>query len=86
LLLGAGLAEEVGFGFLEQNQLERADNPTKAFLQEWGNRFDLSYPPTLGSLVDCLAILGREDVLTDCTQAMRKYSLSVSIHRISVID
>ncbi|XP_048727057.1 myeloid differentiation primary response protein MyD88-like [Ostrea edulis] len=59
-----GLAEIVGFGFLEIKDFERQKNPTDELLTEWTNRPDLS--PTVGKLWDYLVELGRFDVLQDC--------------------
>lgn len=59
-----GLAEMVGFGFLEIKEFERQKNPTDELLTEWTNRSDLS--PTIGRLWEFLVELGRLDVLEDC--------------------
>ncbi|XP_061180781.1 myeloid differentiation primary response protein MyD88-like [Saccostrea echinata] len=59
-----GLAEMVGFGFLEIKDFERQKNPTDELLTEWTNRPDLT--PTIGKLWDYLVELGRFDVLGDC--------------------
>ncbi|RUS86527.1 hypothetical protein EGW08_005719 [Elysia chlorotica] len=59
-----GLAELVGFDGVEIKNFERVDNPGKAVLDEWMKRPELD--PTIGHLVKLLAVLGREDILTDC--------------------
>ncbi|XP_022332088.1 myeloid differentiation primary response protein MyD88-like [Crassostrea virginica] len=59
-----GLAEMVGFGFLEIKEFERQKNPTDELLTEWTNRPDLA--PTIGKLWEFLVELGRLDVLQDC--------------------
>ena len=51
---------------LAAQNFERVDNPGKVVLDEWMKRPELN--PTLGQLVKLLAILGREDILTDCQE------------------
>ncbi|XP_041372058.1 myeloid differentiation primary response protein MyD88-like [Gigantopelta aegis] len=59
-----GLAELVGFCYLEIKNFARDRDPTAALIDEWSSRSNLN--PTLGRLVDYLGQMGREDVLTDC--------------------
>lgn len=64
-----GLAELIGFEFLEQKHFERTKDPTDSVLQEWGNRPE--FQPTIGKLVEYLGKLKREDVLEDCQENIR---------------
>ncbi|XP_041371852.1 myeloid differentiation primary response protein MyD88-like [Gigantopelta aegis] len=59
-----GLAELVGFDYLQQQNFALDGNPTIKLLNEWTQTPNLS--PTVGKLVDHLVCLGRDDVLTDC--------------------
>ena len=59
-----GLAECVGFDFIEQQKFQRDRDPTQSLLMEWGNQPGLE--PTLGKLVEYLQKLERVDVLEDC--------------------
>lgn len=67
-----GLAEMVGFGFLEIKEFERQKNPTDELLTEWTNRPDLA--PTIGKLWEFLVELGRLDVLQDCKNLISQCS------------
>ena len=67
-----GLAEMVGFGFLEIKEFERQKNPTDELLTEWTNRPDLA--PTIGKLWENLVELGRLDVLQDCKNLISQCS------------
>lgn len=58
-----GLAELVGFSYLEIKNFEREKSPTEQLLADWTSRTDLS--PTVGSLWEHLRTLDRIDVLTD---------------------
>ena len=62
----SGLAELIGFQFLEIKNFERQKSPTDELLTEWCTRSDLD--PTLGKLWDYLVQLGRVDVLEECHQ------------------
>ncbi|XP_076437327.1 myeloid differentiation primary response protein MyD88-like [Babylonia areolata] len=61
-----GLAELIGFEFIEQVSFQRERDPTQALLMEWGNRPELQ--PTLGNLARFLAELERLDVLEECRE------------------
>ena len=65
-----GLAECIGFEFIEQLSFQRDKDPTQSLLMEWGNRPDFS--PTLGNLVKYLLQLERIDVLDDCQEIISK--------------
>ena len=65
-----GLAECIGFEFIEQLNFQRDKYPTRSLLMEWGNRPDLE--PTLGKLVEFLMKLERVDVLEDCREIISK--------------
>nr|AIZ97751.1 MYD88 [Cyclina sinensis] len=58
-----GLAELVGFNYLEIKNFERNNSPTEQLLSDWTTRTDLS--PTVGTLWKNLLSLERVDVLTD---------------------
>lgn len=58
-----GLAELVGFNYLEIKNFERERSPTEQLLADWTLRADLS--PTVGELWKHLRTLERIDVLTD---------------------
>ncbi|KAK3106601.1 hypothetical protein FSP39_023319 [Pinctada imbricata] len=62
-----GLAELIGFQYLEIKNFERQKSPTEELLKEWCTRPDLE-EPTLGKLWDFLVQLGRVDVLEECQQ------------------
>ncbi|XP_071103989.1 myeloid differentiation primary response protein MyD88-like [Haliotis cracherodii] len=63
-----GLAEQIGFSFLEIQNFGRQRDPTTEVLNEWTRRPDLS--PTVGQLFYYLKVMGREDVLTDCKRSI----------------
>ncbi|XP_060586519.1 myeloid differentiation primary response protein MyD88-like [Ruditapes philippinarum] len=58
-----GLAEMVGFGYLEIKNFEREKSPTEQLLEDWTSRPEFS--PTVGNLWSYLMSLARFDVLTD---------------------
>ncbi|KAL8606172.1 hypothetical protein ACOMHN_053444 [Nucella lapillus] len=64
-----GLAELIGFEFVEQLSFQRERDPTQALLMEWGNHPDLN--PTLGNLVRFLQQLERLDILEECKDIIR---------------
>ncbi|CAL1530784.1 unnamed protein product [Lymnaea stagnalis] len=64
-----GLAELIGFSGLEISAFERAESPTQKLLSEW--KFQPHLKPTVGRLIEFLAKLGREDVLTDCNNKIQ---------------
>ena len=66
-----GLAELVGFGYLEIKNFERERSPTEQLLADWTAREDLA--PTVGNLWKHLMSLARFDVLTDSRQFIGKY-------------
>ena len=59
-----GLAELVGFSYLEIKNFARDRDPTDVLLEEWTSHQHLD--PTFGTLVQHLERMGREDILTDC--------------------
>nr|AHK60398.1 myeloid differentiation factor 88 [Haliotis diversicolor] len=63
-----GLAEQIGFSFLEIQNFGRQRDPTTEVLNEWTRRPDLS--PTVGQLFCYLRVMGREDVMTDCKRSI----------------
>ncbi|XP_046570294.1 LOW QUALITY PROTEIN: myeloid differentiation primary response protein MyD88-like [Haliotis rubra] len=63
-----GLAEQIGFSFLEMQNFARQRDPTTEVLNEWTRRPDLS--PTVGQLFYYLRVMGREDVMTDCKRSI----------------
>ena len=65
-----GLAECIGFEFIEQLNFQRDKDPTQSLLFEWGNRQELK--PTVGKLVDFLLKLERVDILEDCKDIISK--------------
>ncbi|XP_025080654.1 myeloid differentiation primary response protein MyD88-like isoform X2 [Pomacea canaliculata] len=65
-----GLAELIGFEYIEIQNFARDKNPTCAVLHEWGNRPLLQ--PTLGKLIKYLIQLERHDVLNDCKAIFRE--------------
>ena len=65
-----GLAELIGFNFLEQLSFQRHSSPTVMLLQEWGSRTDLE--PSLGHFFKMLLELNRLDVLKNCMDIVSK--------------
>ncbi|KAH3704561.1 hypothetical protein DPMN_079618 [Dreissena polymorpha] len=65
-----GLAELVGFSYLEISNFERQKSPTEQLLQDWTTMSDLQ--PTVGRLWECLKKLERFDVLTDTWHLIRR--------------
>lgn len=65
-----GLAECIGFSYLEICNFARHEDPTNSLLNEWGNRPDLE--PNLGKLVEHLLLMQRVDVLEDCKEIISK--------------
>lgn len=57
----SALAEEMGFEYLEIRQLETRADPTGSLLDAWQGRPGAS----VGRLLELLAELGRDDVLTE---------------------
>ncbi|XP_060083351.1 myeloid differentiation primary response protein MyD88-like [Ylistrum balloti] len=66
-----GLAEFVGFTYLEIKHFGRQKSPTKELLEEWETRDDLA-PSTIGKLWEGLYILNRFDIMKDCQLAIVK--------------
>ncbi|XP_060083346.1 myeloid differentiation primary response protein MyD88-like [Ylistrum balloti] len=60
-----GLAEFVGFTYLETEHFGRQESPTEELLEEWKTRDDLA-PSTIGKLWEGLYILNRFDIMKDC--------------------
>uniref|UniRef100_A0A8C4QWF3 Myeloid differentiation primary response protein MyD88 n=1 Tax=Eptatretus burgeri TaxID=7764 RepID=A0A8C4QWF3_EPTBU len=58
-----GLAELMGFEFLEIRNWERHQSPTEAVMEAWGRREHSK--ATVGRLLELLHELGREDAITD---------------------
>ncbi|XP_033731820.1 myeloid differentiation primary response protein MyD88-like [Pecten maximus] len=67
-----GLAEFVGFSYLEIEHFGRQKSPTKELLEKWETRDNLQVSPTVGSLWKGLYILNRFDVMKDCQLAIVK--------------
>ncbi|XP_033731819.1 myeloid differentiation primary response protein MyD88-like [Pecten maximus] len=67
-----GLAEFVGFSYLEIKHFGRQKSPTEELLEEWETRDNLQVSPTVGSLWEGLYILNRFDVMKDCQLAIVK--------------
>ncbi|KAL3836671.1 hypothetical protein ACJMK2_022093 [Sinanodonta woodiana] len=65
-----GLAELVGFSYLEIKNFERQKNPTDELLEVWTTRPELN--PTVGNLWKYLLELGRVDILSDCESLIYK--------------
>ncbi|KAL4228583.1 Myeloid differentiation primary response protein MyD88 [Mactra antiquata] len=65
-----GLAEKIGFGYLEISNFELQRSPTEQVLREWTSRKDLS--PTIGALWEYLKDLERFDVLTDVWKFIKR--------------
>lgn len=63
-----GLAEHVGFNYLEIKHFGRQKSPTSQLLEEWETRDELE--PSIGKLWESLYILGRFDVMKDCQWAI----------------
>ncbi|XP_067685686.1 myeloid differentiation primary response protein MyD88-like [Haliotis asinina] len=63
-----GLAEQIGFSFLEIQNFGRQRDPTTELLNKWLRRPDLS--PTVGQLFHYLRVMGREDVMADCKRSI----------------
>ena len=72
-----GLAECIGFDFIEQQKFQRDRDPTQSLLMEWGNQPGLE--PALGKLVEYLQKLERVDVLEDCIHIISKLCKLVSL-------
>lgn len=66
-----GLAELIGFNYLEIKSFSRQKSPTKEVLEEWESREHLE--PTIGKLWSYLTYLGRFDVMKDCRLAIGNY-------------
>ncbi|XP_050404839.1 myeloid differentiation primary response protein MyD88 [Patella vulgata] len=58
-----GLAELVGFEYIEIKNFALKKNPTLELLDEWTGRADLE--PTVGKLVEYLTKMERKDILSD---------------------
>ena len=65
-----GLAELVGFSYLEMQKLERSKSPTKELLSDW--ELNPDYHPTLGNLWAHMLFLKRQDVLMECKNLIGK--------------
>ncbi|ESP03006.1 hypothetical protein LOTGIDRAFT_203449 [Lottia gigantea] len=59
-----GLAEKIGFEYMEILNFEQDPDPTKRVIREWVQRGDLN--PTIGQLFDYLEEMERIDVITEC--------------------
>lgn len=75
-----GLAELVGFSFMEIKNFELQKSPTEEMLAEWTTRSDLE--PTIGSLWDHLNTLERFDVLEAVYSVLSKYMYSDTLNTI----
>ncbi|XP_067834862.1 myeloid differentiation primary response protein MyD88 [Heptranchias perlo] len=64
-----GLAEEMGFDYLEIRNYERLDNPTEKLLQDWQGKEGTS----VGSLLELLKKIERDDILEDLTPAIEEH-------------
>nr|AKN04686.1 MyD88-2a [Mizuhopecten yessoensis] len=65
-----GLAEFIGFTYLEIKHFSKQKSPTEELLEEWETTDDLQ--PSIGKLWEGLYILGRFDVMKDCQLAIVK--------------
>nr|AQY56781.1 myeloid differentiation factor 88 [Sepiella japonica] len=70
-----GLAELVGFSYMDIKQFESASDPTAVLLDTWNSSYHET--ATIGKLCEMLAFLGRKDCITECQQCfefdMNKY-------------
>ncbi|CAI9724509.1 myeloid differentiation primary response 88-like isoform X1 [Octopus vulgaris] len=64
-----GLAELIGFDYLDVKQFETASDPTSVLLDEWNSTFHTT--ATMGKLCDYLEYLGRVDCLQDCQKCFQ---------------
>jgi hypothetical protein len=76
-----GLAEMVGFGYLEIRNFEREKSPTEQLLEDWTSRPEFS--PTVGNLWSYLVSLARFDVLTDSKKFIGMYLKYFIVYRFS---
>lgn len=65
-----GLAELIGFEYIEICNFARDRDPTNCLLNEWGNKPEMK--PTLGNLVNYLKTLERSDILGDCKESIKR--------------
>lgn len=65
-----GLAECIGFEYIEICNFGRDRDPTNCLLNEWGNKPEMG--PTLGNLVKFLLQMERVDVLEDCKESIKR--------------
>lgn len=68
----SGLAEFVGFSYLEIKHFARQKSPTEELLEEWSETRENLVSPTVGKLWEGLYILNRFDVMKDCQLAIVK--------------
>ncbi|XP_041045791.1 myeloid differentiation primary response protein MyD88 [Carcharodon carcharias] len=61
-----GLAEEMGFDYLEIKNYERFDNPTGKLLEDW----QVKEGSSVGRLLELLRKIERDDILEDLTPAI----------------
>lgn len=71
-----GLAELVGFNYMDIKQFESSSDPTAVLLDSWNS----SYHETanMGQLCEMLLLLGRKDCITDCQQS---FELDMEIYK-----
>ncbi|XP_067887530.1 myeloid differentiation primary response protein MyD88 [Heterodontus francisci] len=63
-----GLAEEMGFDYLEIKNYERFDNPTEKLLEDW----QVKEGSSVGKLLELLQKIERNDILKDLTPTIEE--------------